>query len=342
MHGKVIIMTGGTSGTGAAVGEQLALQGAQLILLVRSTEDGWTQEYITELRHRTGNNLIYAEECDLSSLLSIRKFATKWIDNQPVRRLDQVILCAGVTQPMYGSRMATKDGIEVQLGVNYLANFQLLNILSPALRAQQAERDVRVIVATCTSYILASVDLDDLEFTRRGYPATRPWRAFGASKLLLMSMLKSLQVKMDSHKRPDGLPSRVKCIAVDPGLVRTQSFRRFVSFGTILGLLAYLLTYPLWFVFFKTAQNGAQSILYASMAPSANVDDDGISGGDVIQECVTKEVRRSEVLDTDFQDKLWQASENLIVEAEKRSVLEKKAAAAASTKNTTKKDGEVK
>lgn len=326
MHGKVIIMTGATSGIGAAVAEDLASKGAQLILLVRNTADGWTQDHITELRDRTDNQLIYAEQCDLEDLHSVRKFATKWIDNTPPRRLDQVILCAGVSLPMYGSRRTTSDGVEVHFGVNYLANFLLLNILSPALRAQPSERDVRIIVATCTAYILGSVDLQDPEFVRRGYPASRPWRAFGASKLYLMTMLRTLQSKMDDFKRPDGLPSRVKCIAVDPGLVRTQSFRRFVSFGTLLGLLVYLITYPIWFIFVKTASGGAQSILYASMAPSADVHEEGIRGRDVIQECRAKEVRRSEITDEKFQSDLWHASETIIAEAERRSAAARKVA----------------
>lgn len=340
MHGKVIIMTGATSGIGAAVAEDLARRGAQLILLVRSTDDGWTQEYVTELRERTENQLVFAEECNLAELHSVRKFGTKWIDNTPPRRLDQVILCAGETQPMYGVRRTTSDGLESQVGINYLANFLLLNIISPALRAQPAERDVRVIVTTCTSYILASVNLDDINFETRGYPATRPWRAFGASKLYLMAMLRLLQLKIDNHKRPDGMPSRVKCIAVDPGLVRTQSFRRFVSFGTIIGLFVYLITYPIWFIFFKTGFNGAQSILYASMAPSADVDETGVRGGDVIQECRPKEIRRTEITDTEFQEKLWQASEKVIAAAEKRSALARKAAATAASAEKNSQSGD--
>lgn len=334
MHGRVILMTGGTSGIGASVADALAVKGAQLILLVRNTSDGWTQEYVTSMRERTGNDLIYAEQCDLEDLHSVRKFATRWIDNTPPRRLDQVILCAGVTQPMYSPRRTTRDGIEIHLGVNYLAHDLLLTILSPSLRAQPSERDVRVIVATCTTYILGHVDLSDPEFLRRGYPTTRPWQAFGASKLLLMTFTQHLQRKIDDFKRPDGLPSRVKCLLVDPGFARTVSFRRFVSFGTLTGLCLYLLTYPIWFLLFKTASGAAQTILYASMAPSADVNGEGVRGGDVIQECSTKLIRRPEIQDEAFQSALWQMSENLIKEIEKRSALARK------QEETTKKKQE--
>lgn len=98
LHGKVYIMTGGTSGIGSALAKELASKGAQLVLL--SSQIGehadnsakvWMTDYVNDLREVTGNELIYSEYCDLSSLHSIRKFATKWLDNSPARRLDGVI-----------------------------------------------------------------------------------------------------------------------------------------------------------------------------------------------------------------------------------------------------------
>lgn len=326
MHGRVIIMTGATSGIGAAVARNLADQGAQLILLVRSVEDGWTQEYVTDLRESSGNQLIYAEECDLSDLLSIRRFATKWIDNSPPRRLDQVLLCAGITQPPFAQRVTTKDGIEVQFGVNYLANFHLLSILSPALRAQPGERDVRVIALTCTSYILGAVQLKDIDFLGRGYPVNKPWQAFGASKIYLMAMIKALQKKIDASPRADKMPSRVKCLLVDPGLSRTASFRRFISCGSIMGLFGYLLTYPFWYIFIKSTQAAAQAVLYASMAPVSHEGEDGIIGGSIIAECRTKPARRDEVDNETFQADLWKLSESMIHDLEPRSAKAKKGA----------------
>ena len=323
MHSKVIIITGGTSGIGAAVVHDLADRGAQLILLVRSVADGWTQDYIQDLRTQSGNDLIYAEECDSSSLYSIRKFATKWIDNAPPRRVDQIILCAGVIQPPFKPRSTTRDGAESQLGVNFLANFQLLRILWPAINAQPADRDVRVIVATCTSYILGKVDLTDLDFSRRGYPSRTPWHVFGASKVLLMSYVLALQRKILDGKRPDGQPSRVKFLIVDPGLTRTQSLRRFISCGTIIGLLGYLLTYPLWLFIFKGPGRGAQTILHASMAPSMDVDGEGVMPGQILQECRPKTLQRAEITDTKFQEDVIKVTEELVSSLELRTAKDK-------------------
>ena len=147
MHGKVVMITGGTSGIGAVVVQALAERGAQIILLTRQApSDAFLADFIGEMRIKTKNQMIYAEQVDLSSLHSIRKFATKWIDNAPPRRLDMLILCAATLTPPGKPRVETEEGIEETWMVNYLANFHQLGILSPALRAQPFDRDVRIIL----------------------------------------------------------------------------------------------------------------------------------------------------------------------------------------------------
>ncbi|KAJ5042364.1 uncharacterized protein L3040_004913 [Drepanopeziza brunnea f. sp. 'multigermtubi'] len=154
MHGKVILITGGTSGIGAATALALAERGAQIVLLVhQSPTDIFLVDYIEDMREKSGNEMIYAEQVDLSSLYSIRKFATKWIDNAPPRRLDMIILCAATLTPPGKSRILTDEGLEETWAVNYLANFHLLSILSPAIRSQPPDRDVRIIFANCSSYM---------------------------------------------------------------------------------------------------------------------------------------------------------------------------------------------
>ena len=156
MHSKIVMITvpalstsiiastdtsqGGTSGIGAAVAKGLAQRGAQIILLTHHhPSDPFLVDYIEDLRTTTNNELIYAEQVDLASLHSIRQFATKWVDNAPPRRLDIIILCADTFKPRFGIEIITQDGLDGTWGINYLANFHLLSILSPALRAGVSE-----------------------------------------------------------------------------------------------------------------------------------------------------------------------------------------------------------
>ncbi|KAJ5782264.1 Short-chain dehydrogenase/reductase SDR [Penicillium paradoxum] len=328
MRSKVIMVTGGTSGIGAEVVRELATRGAQVILLTRQPpSDIFLSEYIDDLRESTNNQLIYAEQADLSSLHSVRTFATKWIDNIPPRRIDCVILAGGITEPSK-SRNLTVDGIDPEWQTNYLANFHLLSILSPALRAQPAHRDVRVIFATCSSYIGA--DFSNLDSVTRGkQPVTskrtktspalyaRPKGVYGLSKLALTIFAHSFQRHLSAYERPDGLPSCTRVIVVDPGLTRTPGTRRWLTRGTLWGLVLYVLTWPIWWLFLKSPFQGAQSILFAAMEQKYGRG----GGGWLIKECREMDYARTDVRNDEVGKKLWEFSEKMVEEAEKESAV---------------------
>lgn len=334
-------MQGGTSGIGAAVVQQLASRGAQVILLTKqSPSDIFLVEYIDDLRRITGNQLIYAEQVDLASLHSVRTFATKWIDNVPPRRLDTIILCGGTAEPARAHGQ-TEDGIDREWQVNYLANYHLLSILSPALRVQPAHRDTRVIFATCSSYIGAQFELDNVKRgvgmatpPKPGQPKNknknnsnkRPKGIYALSKLALMIFAQSFQRHLNSYERPDKLPPCTRVLIVDPGQTRTPGMRRWLTGGSLWGLVLYLLTWPVWWLFLKSPHQGAQSILYAAMEERYQRGD----GGWLIKECREVDCARSDVRDDALGKRLWEFSERQIEEAEKegavKRALEKKEA----------------
>ncbi|KAI0404599.1 hypothetical protein F4802DRAFT_607404 [Xylaria palmicola] len=320
MHGRVIMITGGTSGIGTAVARELARRGAQIVLLTRlPPSDPFLADQIGELREQTKNQMIYAEQVDLSSLHSIRKFATKWIDNAPPRRLDMLILCANTLTPPGGERMETDEGIEEMWMVNYLANFHLLGILSPALRAQPFDRDVRVIIPTCSSYI-GSPDLGDALSKEKWTPK----KAYARSKLAMMIFGQAFQKHLDAYKRPDELPMNSRVVFVDPGFTRTPGMRRWLTRGSIWGLILYVSGYFLPWLFLKSAEMGAQSVLYAVMESSLGRG----PGGKLIKECMEVDFARNDVKKEDIAKQLWEASDKLIEKTEKEQAamraLEKK------------------
>src|ERR1700733_6891871 len=59
MHGRVVMLTGATSGIGARVAMERARRGAQLILLTQTaaTADPFLAEYVQDLRVRSGNQM---------------------------------------------------------------------------------------------------------------------------------------------------------------------------------------------------------------------------------------------------------------------------------------------
>lgn len=332
LHGKVVLFTGGTSGVGAQAAQELAARGAQLVLLTRTPpSDPFLVEYIQDLRDKTGNNLVYAEQVDLSSLHSIRKFATKWIDNAPPRRLDMVVLCAATLTPPGGKRRETDEGLEETWMVNFLANFHLLSILSPAIKAQPFDRDVRIIMATCSSYI-GSPSLKEAIRDNNWSPG----KAYARSKLALNVFGQAFQKHLDSYKRPDELPMNARVIFVDPGFSRTPGTRRWLTRGSLSGLAIYLAAYPVPWFLLKSPFQAAQSILYAAM----ELDLGRGAGGKLIKECMEVDFARAEISDDEVAKKLWEESDALIEHVEKAQA--KKRAAQKAEQDRSEKDQEEK
>ncbi|SGZ58793.1 CIC11C00000001659 [Sungouiella intermedia] len=333
MHGRVFIITGGTSGVGAQVAYDLAMKGAQLILLCRSTEDAWTSEYVEDLREKTNNFMIYAELCDLSLLHSVRLFATTFLDNQPPRRLDGVICCAAECIPRGTPRQVSVDGVELQIAVNYLAHYHLLTLLKPAMHVQPPDRDFRVVLTTCSSQALGEIDKEDLLWESRQYPVYKPWSVYGTSKLLLGMFGRLLQRDLNDYQRKDKAPCNIKVSVVNPGLMRSPSTRRFLSMGSIMGLFIYLLFYPIWFLFLKSSGQGAQSLLFAIASPILGAQD----GGNLVQECKLVTKGRKELWDYELQDVVYAKTAELIAGLEKLSAIERKKADKASGADRKKK-----
>lgn len=315
MHGRVILITGGTSGIGAITAFELAKRGAQIVLLTRQPpSDPFLVEFIDDMRERTENQMIYAEQVDLASLHSIRQFATRWVDNVPARRLDMIVLCAAMFTPPGSPRTETEEGIESTWMINYLANFHLLGILSPAIRAQPFDRDVRIIVPTCSSYI-SSPPLD----IPMGVKEWTPSRAYARSKLALMVFAKTYQKHLDVYERPDKLPMNARVVLVDPGSTRTPGMRRWITRGSIFGLFLYVLFYPIMWLLFKSPLMGAQPLLFSVL-------ESGLSrgpGGRFIKECIEVDFARKDVTDEDVAKKLWEASDKLIEATEKQEAIKR-------------------
>jgi len=338
LHAKVYIVTGGTSGVGAAVVDELAAKGAQIILLVRSVKDAWLTDYVQDLRDKHQNFLIYAEECDLSSLYSVRKFATKWLDNVPPRRLDGVICCAAESLPYGKERENSIDGIEIQTAVNYVGHYHLLTLLSPSLRAQIPDRDVRVILTTCLSQAMGDLDLSDPLYMNKRYPKNKPWRVFGTSKLQLGLFAKEFQRRLTAIPRKDNMPNNVRVNIVNPGIMRTPSTKRVLTFGSLFGLLIYIIMLPIWMILLKSSTRGAQSFFYALMCP----DFISLDGGNFISECSIYHPARKEFNDVESQKELYDNTAKLIEQVEKNSAYKRKKAEQLAKKDNNKKEAEKK
>ena len=171
-----------------------------------------------------------------------------------------MIICnAGILAPPRTTPRNTIDEIEQHWGLNYLAHYHLINLLSPAIKAQPPDRDVRIIFTSCSLYAIGTLPEISTPISS--------WTSLGTSKLALMMSAQSFQTEFDRYQRPDKSRNNIRVYCVDPGLVRTPMLRGYLTFGSIWGLVLYVILWPLWFVMFKSAWEGAQTVLHCAMSP---------------------------------------------------------------------------
>jgi NAD(P)-dependent dehydrogenase (short-subunit alcohol dehydrogenase family) len=232
--------------------------------------------------------------------------------------------------PYFGTAKLTVDGLEEEWGINYLANFQLLSILSPAIRAQPPDRDVRVLFSTCSSYIGGDLDLKTTESASKSGSSS-----YRRSKLATMVFANAFQKHLDAYERPDKSPNNARAFLVDPGLTRTPGTRRWLTGGSLLGLLLYMLTYPIWWLILKSPTQGAQSYLFAAMDAEYGRG----TGARLIKECREYEPLRGEVRNEEVAKGLWEFSEKQVEQLEKEGAIKRnEAKKEEAEKNSEKKE----
>ena len=274
MKGKIVVITGATSGIGRQTAIGLAGMGAKVVMLVRNEEKG--AELVKEIKERTANGESECIKCDLASLDSVRRAAQEFKSRH--QRLDVLINNAGL---VLGKRQVTVDGFEQTFQVNHLSHFLLTNLLLDVLKKSAPSR---IVIVGSEAHERAHLDLDDL-MLEKGYSA---FKAYGRSKLA------NLLFCFELARRLEGTGVTANCL--HPGVVRT-------SFGRGLGGMSGL--YPLAYPFMISARRGALTSIYLASAPEvANISGKYFS---------RKRVKRSskESLDKEMALRLWEKSAKL-------------------------------
>jgi NAD(P)-dependent dehydrogenase (short-subunit alcohol dehydrogenase family) len=273
---KITLVTGANSGTGKATALAFAKQGMHVVMLCRNEARG--QEALEDIRSQSGGD-VELMLCDLADFSSIQRFCDEF--KRKFDRLNILVNNAGVITL---DRRETKDGLELQFGVNHMGHFLLTTSLLPLMKQSDG---ARIVVVASGAHKVGRIHFDDLGM-HKGYTVVA---AYGRSKLCNVLFTKELA------RRLDGSGVTVNCL--HPGAVGSNmGVDRDTGFGkTVMRLLR---------PFFLTPQEGAATAIYVATSP----DCANVSGMYFVKCKVAKTARRAN--DKQLAEKLWEVSEDII------------------------------
>ncbi|MFA5815095.1 MAG: SDR family oxidoreductase [Bacteroidales bacterium] len=276
MESKIILITGANSGIGKATATALAEMGAHVVMMSRDLVKG--EKARQEVIRVSKNNQIDLMQCDLASMISIRRFAAEFIAKYP--RLDVLINNAGIfTDP----RMETADGFEYQIGVNHLGHFLLTQLLLDLLKRSSP---ARIINVSSGAHFGGKIDFNDLHLQHK-YSA---WKSYAQSKLANVLFTYEL-----AH-RLSGTGITVNCL--HPGFVNTRfAYNRESEKPNWLIKLAKPFTIP--------PAHGAETSIYLAASPEV----EGVTGKYFAKRKEKASSRAS--YDLVVAEKLWNLSKAL-------------------------------
>ncbi|MFV1884875.1 MAG: SDR family NAD(P)-dependent oxidoreductase [Balneola sp.] len=218
MSGKVVAITGTTSGTGYVCAREMAKLGATVLLLNRESQRSASS--LNELQAEVPEGHFHQITCDLQDFESVR-LAIEEIKSR-FEVLDVLCNNAGV---MALPDEATKDGYDVQMQTNCISHFLLTNGLFPLLKKSEEGR-----IVNHTSQARLGADLEMKYFEKRGgnlggdgteeenqsFQGPR-WYRYRQTKLANCAFTYGLIEKLEKH----GI-GNIKVLLAHPGLAATQ------------------------------------------------------------------------------------------------------------------------
>ncbi len=165
LTGKVVLLTGATSGLGLAAARQLARCGATLVLVSRSADR--LQTTCAALTAETGNAAISWIEADVGEMDAVRRAAAEFREGHD--RLDVLIHNAGV---LLRERALTAQGIERTVASQVVGPFLLTELLLDCLKASAPSR---VLFMASGGMYAAPLEVEELELASATYSGSRQY-----------------------------------------------------------------------------------------------------------------------------------------------------------------------
>lgn len=280
------IVTGASSGIGAKTSRVLALRGAHVILAVRNLSAG------NDVKAAITKEILAAKvdvmELDLSSMASVRKFASDFISlNLP---LNILINNAGVGVDKF---MLSTDGIEMHFATNHIGHFLLTHLLLEKMEdtSRRSGTEGRIIILASEGYKMSyseGIRFDKIN-SESGYNS---FLSYGQSKLA--NILHAQELSCYLKERGVELTAN----SVHPGAVSTNILQH----HSFVNGIAKVLEKFLW----KNVQQGAATTCYVALHRHVK----GVTGEYFADSNLAG--LKGHATDTTLAKKLWHFSLNMI------------------------------
>lgn len=248
VRNEVVVVTGASSGLGLETAKQLAVQGAEVVMICRNPDRGASARSRVA-RVATGRPPVLFL-ADLSVQSDVRRVA-----GEIKSRYDHVDILVNNAGGAFKRREQSADGIELTWATNHIAPFLLTDLLLPALVAAPAGR----VVAVASEIYSKKLDLENLQGERK-------YSYFGAYRV---SKLGNVLFTRELARRIEG--SGVSAVAVSPGPARTNFGGG--GPGGVMGVVTGIMKHT---PIFKRADQAAEGIVWAATTRELNGGNGGL------------------------------------------------------------------
>jgi NAD(P)-dependent dehydrogenase (short-subunit alcohol dehydrogenase family) len=272
MTGKVVVITGGTSGLGRVTAQALAKRGARIMLVARDRDRA--RQTLAGLNTVAPNGHT-AHHADLRLMAETRRVAAEIAAVEP--RIDVLLNNAGA---VFATRQVTGEGLERTFALNHMSYF----LMAAGLRERLvATPGARIVNTASGAHRRGHVDFDDLQSARR----YRGFTVYGTSKLCNILFTRALARRLAG--------TGVTANAFHPGFVATR-------FGDQSGWWSALTIKFGKAVAAISEEKGADTMIYLAASPEVA----GVTG-DYFFERKRKQPN-AEARDDAVAERLWQVS----------------------------------
>ena len=229
--GRTFLVTGANAGIGFETVRVLAARGAHVVLACRDAVRA--EAAMDRIRADTPNAELSFQPLDLADLDQVREAAAAVLAG---RQIDVLINNAGVMIP---PKTLTKQGFELQFGVNHLGTFALTGLVHRHV-------EDRIVITASLAHKGGTIDFSDLSATRSYHKLPR----------YQMSKLANLLHMFELDRRLGAAGRATQAIGCHPGVAITE-LTRHLPFP-LRGMT------PLATPFFNSAAQGAWPTLQAA------------------------------------------------------------------------------